>query len=132
MWSFEADGIKHAFTGDSVAYNCHCFFRDGNALTWLKLMDRLETDLDMSKTQLYFGHGTTPGGLEVIQWQRGYIQKFIDTVRKITDRSLPVPRSVQEAVIAEMQTYLPGETTLFLLDYEMDVTLEHYYKQITA
>ena len=129
MWSFQADGIKHVFTGDSVAYQCHCFFRDGHALEWLKLLDRLERDLDFSKTKMWFGHGEVPGGKNVIDWQRGYINSFVDSVKRIGDRTLPVPRSIQEQVLADMQTYLPGEATLFLLDYEMDITLQNYYKQ---
>lgn len=122
MWSFVSDGVKHAFVGDSIANRCHCFFRDGHTPEWLKILDRLEKAFDQS-TQIYIGHGASPSTVEAIEWQRGYINAFLDAVASLKDRSVPVSRKTQEKVIAAVQKYLPGETTLFLLDYEMDVTL---------
>ncbi len=128
MWSFVVDGVKHAFVGDAIANRRHCFFRDGHTAEWLNILDRLEKEFDQS-TQIYIGHGTTPSTLEAIEWQRGYISAFLDTVASLEDRSVPVSREIQEKVITAVQNYLPGEATLFLLDYEMDVTLAALFQQ---
>ena len=127
MWLLEKDGMTHAFVGDTVANRAHCFFRDGHTPEWLKALDRLEKELD-DNTLLYIGHGATPSTKEVIQWQRGYIQAYWAAVEALEDKSIPVTRENQEKIIAAMQEYLPGEATLFLLDYEMDVFLEAFIK----
>jgi glyoxylase-like metal-dependent hydrolase (beta-lactamase superfamily II) len=122
MWSFEADGVKHAFVGDATAYQAHCFFRDGHANEWLKVVDRLERELKPTD-KIYIGHGPTPAPFEALDWQRGYIKTFINAVNDLKGEADPTSRPNQEKVIAAMQEYLPGETTLFLLDYELGTTI---------
>jgi hypothetical protein len=39
-------------------------------------------------------------------------------------------RGTQEDVIADMQAYLPGEATLFPLDYELEVTIPELWKEL--
>lgn len=126
VWYYESDGVKHAFVGDLVANNCHCFFRDGHVKEWQKILDRLEKDFDES-TQLYLGHGESPSGMDFIEWQRGYNNAFLDAVDKLEDRSIPVSRESQEKVIAAMKDYLPTEATLFLLDYELDISISELW-----
>ncbi len=128
MWSLVVDGVKYAFLGDAIANRCHCFMRDEHAFEWLKILDRLDHEFDAA-TQIYVGHGSTPTSPETIAWQRGYIRVFLDAVNHLEDRSLPVTRATQEKVIAAMQKYLPGEATLFLLDYELDVTIPEIWKK---
>lgn len=127
MWVAEAEGVQHAFVGDVVANRCHCFFRDGHAIEWLALLDRLEREFG-AHTRIYPGHGEAPADRSLIAWQRGYIRAFLDAVAAVPDRSLPVSRATQEAVIAAMQRYLPGNALLFLLDYELDETLPLFYR----
>jgi hypothetical protein len=115
--------------GDLVANHCHCFFRDGHTFEWLKILDRLETEFDQS-TRIYVGHGETPSGPEMIEWQRGYILAFHDAVAALEDKSIPVSRAAQEEVIAAMKSYLPNEATLFLLDYELDITIPALWKAL--
>lgn len=129
IWFFEHDGVKHVFVGDLVANNCHCFFRDGHVREWMQILDRLEKDFGDS-TQLYLGHGESPSGMEYIEWQRGYNNAFLDAVGKLEDRSVPINRENQVQVIAAVQQYLPGEATLFLLDYELDVTIAEIWKYL--
>jgi glyoxylase-like metal-dependent hydrolase (beta-lactamase superfamily II) len=131
MWLVEKDGFTHAFVGDSVANRCHCFFRDGHTKDWLKILDRLEKELS-DNTMLYIGHGATPSTKEAIEWQRGYIKTYHTFINELQDKSVPVSRATQEKLIATMQKYLPGEATLFLLDYEMDVFMPEVYKQLSA
>lgn len=128
MWSFEKDGVLHAFVGDTVANRCHCFFRDGHAEEWLRALDRLDAELPES-ARLYVGHGETPASKETIAWQRGYNEAFLDAVHAVEDKSVPVTRETQEHVIAAMQRYLPSAATLFLLDYELDVSIPAYWKK---
>lgn len=127
MWSFEKDGMKIAFVGDVVANRTHCFFRDGHTSEWLRLLDRLEKEFAFDNTLLYIGHGATPSTTEAIQWQRGYIQTFVAAMQALEDKSVPVTRENQERIIAAMKRYLPSDSTLFLLDYEMDVFMGRYF-----
>jgi glyoxylase-like metal-dependent hydrolase (beta-lactamase superfamily II) len=131
MWTLEFGGATHAFLGDAVANRCHCFFRDGHLFEWLMVLDRLEREFDKS-SQLYVGHGTTPSALEAIEWQRGYLKAFRDAVAIVQDRSLPVGRATQMKIIEAMQKYLPGEATLFLLDYELDVSIPALWNRLAA
>ncbi|CAN5720753.1 hypothetical protein BH23DEI1_BH23DEI1_08100 [soil metagenome] len=128
MWSFDEDGVRHAFIGDTVADHCHCFFRDGHAEEWLQALERLGRELPDS-AKLYIGHGPTPTTKDAIAWQRGYIQTFLDAVDAAEPKAEPVERDVQERIIASMQGYLPGAATLFLLDYELDVSIPAYWKK---
>lgn len=130
MWVFEADGVKHAFVGDTIADRCHCFFRDGHSGSWLKALDRLESTFDPS-TRFYVGHAAAPPDFSTIAWQRGYIQAFRDAVGALPEAdAVEAKRETQEDVVAAMQAYLPGETTLFLLDYELDVTIPALWKEL--
>lgn len=129
MWVFEKDGVKHIFIGDTVANRCHCFFRDGHVQEWNQILDRLEKEFDES-TRFYLGHGESPSGMEAVRWQRGYNNAFINAVTGLEDKSIPVSRETQEKVIAKMQEYLPGEATLFLLDYELDVTIAELWERL--
>lgn len=130
MWVFEKDGAKHAFVGDAVANRCHCFFRDGHSARWLKVLDRLEREFDAS-TKLYVGHASTPPDMNTIAWQRGYIETFRKTVAGLGEgEAMEMARETQEKVISAMQAYLPGDTTLFLLDYELDVSIPQLWREL--
>lgn len=131
MWSYEHEGVLHAFVGDTVANRCHCFFRDGHAEAWLTALDRLDRELP-SDARLYIGHGPTPADKTAIGWQRGYIQTFLDTIDAIPSKGETIDRPTQERVIAAMQAYLPGDATLFLLDYELDVSIPAYWRKRLA
>lgn len=122
MWVLEQDGVTHAFVGDAVAKSAHCFFRDGHTQEWLGVLDRLDRDFD-DNVQLYIGHGAAPSGKEVIDWQRGYIRAFLREVEKLRSHPEPTSRPAQEQLIAGMKEYLPVDTTLFLLDYELEVSI---------
>lgn len=125
MWTFEADGRTSAFIGDAAALDCHCFFRDGHAYDWLRTLDNLSAQFD-DQAQLYLGHGTSPAGTEVLDWQRGYIKAFLHAVARLEGNPDPVERPAQEDVIAAMKEYLPSDATLFLLDYELEKTIPRY------
>jgi glyoxylase-like metal-dependent hydrolase (beta-lactamase superfamily II) len=125
MWTFEAGGHASAFIGDVAALNCHCFFRDGHAYDWLRTLDDLSERFD-DRTRLYLGHGSSPAGTEVLDWQRGYIRAFLHAIGGLETDPDPAGRPAQENVIAAMKDYLPGDATLFLLDYELEKTIPRY------
>jgi glyoxylase-like metal-dependent hydrolase (beta-lactamase superfamily II) len=132
MWSFEADGVLHAFTGDVVAYECHCFFRDGHTTDWLKALDRLESEFPAGG-KMYIGHGETPAPAGAIAWQRGYIQTWLKAVGSLSAlEALEADRPTQEKVIAAVKEYLPNDATLFLLDYELNHSIPETWKQLRA
>jgi hypothetical protein len=119
MWTFESGGCTSAFIGDVATLNCHCFFRDGHAYDWLRTLDDLPGRFG-DRDRLYLGHGTSPVGTEVLDWQRGYIRAFLHAVADRPDR---------EDVIAAMKQYLPTDATLFLLDYELEKTIPRYLEE---
>jgi len=128
MWLVESDIGKHVFFGDIVANDCHCFFHDGHIEEWMRILDRLEKDFDAS-TRFYYGHGEAPSGLEAVAWQRGYNQAFLNAVRAVEDKSLPVGRETEEKTIATVKEYLPNDATLFLLDYDLGGTMAALWKK---
>jgi len=130
MWVFEKDGAKYAFVGDAIANRCHCFFRDGHTTQWLKVLDRLESEFEPS-TQIHVGHASALPDVTAIAWQRGYINAFRDAVGGLSEsEAMEISRETQEKVIAAMQLYLPGDATVFLLDYELDVSIPALWREL--
>lgn len=78
---------------------------------------------------LYIDHGETPVGKELIAWQRDYIERFLTAINRLPDKTQPVSREAQNKVIALMKDFLPSDATLFLFDYELDVTLPLYWRR---
>jgi len=127
MWIVETDGVTDVFAGDVIALNCHCFFRDGYARQWLQVLDRLEQEFGES-TRFHIGHGESPVGKEAIAWQKGYNLAFLNAVKDLPDKSIPVSRESQETVLTAMKKYLPGEATFFLLAYELDESIAEHFQ----
>jgi glyoxylase-like metal-dependent hydrolase (beta-lactamase superfamily II) len=128
MWTYTKDGMRSAFVGDVVANRCHSFVRDLHVPDWFGILDRLEKEFADQPTAMYVGHGATPASVDALDWQRGYLNAFLHAAERVSDRSEPVSRGVQEQVVSDVQEYLPGEANLFLLDYELDVSLPRYWK----
>ncbi|MCU7918181.1 MAG: nuclear transport factor 2 family protein [Candidatus Thiodiazotropha sp. (ex Epidulcina cf. delphinae)] len=127
MWIIEKkDGVKHAFIGDVMASDCHCFFRDGHTVQWNQVLERLRTQFDDS-VRFYIGHGESPVGKEMINWQLGYNRAFLDAVEDLEDKTVPVSQASQDAVLTKVKAYLPNEATLFLLAYELGETIALHF-----
>jgi hypothetical protein len=97
----------------------------------MKILDRLKKDFDKN-TQLHIGHGESPCGMEMVEWQRGYNNAFLKAVAGLKDKSIPVSQASQDEVLAAVRRYLPGEATLFLLTYELDVTIAEHLQKLQA
>ena len=122
MWVYEADGAKHAFVGDAIAKDCHCFFRDGHTTSgWGSW-----TDWTSSSTKRRNSTSATAWRRPAPRRSNGSAATSRRSCRPWTIcaiRPMRPPDPAQEKVIAEMKTYLPTDSTLFLLDYELDYSI---------
>lgn len=98
-----------AFIGDLAYDLMHPYMADGENESWRKAMARLQSDLPEDMI-LFVGHGA-PITKALFAWQRVYLDKFEATLRKTDWKD---PAKATEAVLAEMQNYLPTEDLLFL------------------
>jgi len=121
-WVLDIDGIKHVFLGDIIHNHMHCFFRDGHPLQWLNNLDRLLLDFDHTAI-LYTGHGD-PCGTEMVYWHRGYIQAFLGTLKSMLRNRDSLTEEEQKTLVAKMQSFLPNDKTLLLLNYELPETIK--------
>jgi glyoxylase-like metal-dependent hydrolase (beta-lactamase superfamily II) len=82
FWIMEP-GPKAAFVGDIAINHVHGFLSDGYSSLWLKKLGPLKSKLqDLGVRTVYPGHGE-PGGLEMQDWKRRYVEVFHETVRDL-------------------------------------------------
>lgn len=126
MWIVGNNGVREVFVGDTIAMNCHCFFRDGYTRQWNKVLENLRREFD-DDTRFYIGHGDSPVGKEAIAWQLGYNTTFLNAVDNLQNKTMPVSRESQDEVRDAVRKYLPGDATLFLLEYELDQSIALHF-----
>jgi glyoxylase-like metal-dependent hydrolase (beta-lactamase superfamily II) len=97
------------FSGDQAYNRMHGFLADGYWEDWLAHIQALAAELPPDAT-LHPGHGK-PGGLDLLTWQRGYIERFIDAVHAAD--WIDAERATDE-VMATLREYVGGEDLLFL------------------
>jgi glyoxylase-like metal-dependent hydrolase (beta-lactamase superfamily II) len=115
IWWLEGDGGRLVFVAD-VAYNRHhCYLADGFHQEWLANIERLRKELPAGAT-LHPGHGE-PCGTEVLDWQSGYINTFLDAVRTADWSN---PDGARESVVKRMLDYLPSDQLQFLMELSVD------------
>ena len=112
-----------------ISNHTHNFFRDGHTAEWLKILDYIENTYD-NRAQFYYGHGVASVGTELAVWTKGYIKTFISAVKKLNNPKFPLSESDQNFLIGEMKSYLPNDTLLFLMTYELNETVEDLIKQL--
>jgi len=122
VWHLDINGVKHAFIGDIFHNHMHCFFRDGHAPQWLKILDQLTRDFD-HKAVLYTAHGD-PCGTEMAFWHKGYIEAFLCSLSSMLGGRDALNEAEKETLVKKMQNYLPNNKTLFLLTYQLDETIK--------
>jgi glyoxylase-like metal-dependent hydrolase (beta-lactamase superfamily II) len=114
IWSLDSDPC-HVFSAD-VAYNRHhCYLADGLYRQWLANIERLRSQLPAAAT-LHPGHGESCG-LEVLDWQAGYITTFLDA---ITAADWGDHEDARKSVVARMRDYLPSDRLQFLMELSID------------
>ena len=103
------------FLGDQVYDRKHCFLADGFYEQWLENIETLRGRFG-SDTVFFIGHGG-PVGLGDFDWQRVYIETFLEAVNS-ADWSKP--EEAHAAVVARMKEYLPTDELQFLMELSIE------------
>jgi glyoxylase-like metal-dependent hydrolase (beta-lactamase superfamily II) len=114
VWRLESDGVPQAFVGDLVYSHMHAFLADGFFDHWLANLERAKRELP-ADTTLFMGHGQPAAGLDILQWQSDYIQRFLDVLQVAVERDGLQGDALADAVTAAMKEFLPSDDLLFLM-----------------
>jgi glyoxylase-like metal-dependent hydrolase (beta-lactamase superfamily II) len=109
------DDERIVFLGDQIYDHKHCYLADGFHQQWLENIETLGERFPADAV-FYVGHGG-PVGPGDWDWQRRYIETFLDSVRA-ADWS--TPDRAHAAVVAEMKRFLPTEDLLFLMELSIE------------
>lgn len=93
----------------------HCYLADGHWERWLANLDRLAAELPAGVTLLP-GHGGR-AGRELLHWQRGYIERFVEAVRTANWSD---PERAKQGVVDAMGSYLPADELRFLMELSIE------------
>lgn len=99
------------FLGDQIYGQKHCYLADGFHQQWLENIEMLRARFP-SDAVFHIGHGG-PVGPGDWDWQRSYIETFLEAVRAAEWSS---PEQAQAAVVAEMKRLLPTDDLSFLME----------------
>ena len=99
------------FLGDQIYGQKHCYLADGFHQQWLENIEVLRARFP-SDAVFHIGHGG-PVGPGDWDWQRSYIETFLEAVRAAEWSS---PEQAQAAVVAEMKRFLPTDDLSFLME----------------
>jgi glyoxylase-like metal-dependent hydrolase (beta-lactamase superfamily II) len=118
VWRLDGDG-RQLFIGDLAYDRMHCFLADGFHQEWLANLERGRAEMPQGAT-LHPGHGE-PCGLEVLDWQAGYINAFLDAVRAADWNDAD---AASRAVVSRMREHLPAGELEFLMELSIDPVAE--------
>jgi glyoxylase-like metal-dependent hydrolase (beta-lactamase superfamily II) len=119
-WVLESDSRPRVFAGDLVYNRMHAYLADGFADQWLNNLARAKRELP-ADAELLVGHGDPIQGTEVLSWQAGYIEAFLDAVRAGANKGLSGD-PLTEAVAQRMKEYLPNDDLEFLMRLSVEPT----------
>jgi glyoxylase-like metal-dependent hydrolase (beta-lactamase superfamily II) len=114
IW-FLGEDRRTVFSGDQGYNRMHCYLADGHWKAWLANLDRLNGELPADVTLLP-GHGDR-AGRELLDWQRGYIERFTEAVR-VGDWSSP--ERAKQRVVEEIESYLHADDLRFLMELSIE------------
>jgi glyoxylase-like metal-dependent hydrolase (beta-lactamase superfamily II) len=114
MW-FLGEDRSTVFCGDQGYNHLHCYLADGHWERWLANLDALGAELPDGVTLLP-GHGDR-AGRELLDWQRGYIDRFVAAVRA---GEWDDPERAKQSVVAAMSAYLPVDDLRFLMELSIE------------
>jgi glyoxylase-like metal-dependent hydrolase (beta-lactamase superfamily II) len=114
VWALEGDG-RTVFSADVAYDRRHGYLADGFHAEWLANITRLRAELPAGTT-LHPGHGE-PCGLEVLDWQEGYITTVLDAVR---EADWARPDEARTTAMECIRAYLPAQELQFLVELSLD------------
>jgi glyoxylase-like metal-dependent hydrolase (beta-lactamase superfamily II) len=109
------DEANTVFLGDQIYDHKHCYLADGFYEQWLANIETLRTRFPADAV-LYIGHGG-PVGREMWDWQRGYIELFVDAV---SNADWSESERAKATVVARMKEYEPSDELQFLMELSIE------------
>jgi glyoxylase-like metal-dependent hydrolase (beta-lactamase superfamily II) len=109
------DDEAAVFLGDQIYDHKHCYLADGFYAEWLTNIEKLRARFP-DDAVFYVGHGG-PVGHEMWDWQRRYIETFLDAV---SDADWSEPESAKATVVAQMKAYEPSDELQFLMELSVE------------
>jgi glyoxylase-like metal-dependent hydrolase (beta-lactamase superfamily II) len=103
------------FLGDQIYDRKHCFLADGFYEEWLANIEMLQSRFP-NDVVFHVGHGG-PLGLGDFEWQRRYIEVFLEAVR---NADWSQPDRAHATVVARMKEYLPTDELQFLMELSIE------------
>jgi glyoxylase-like metal-dependent hydrolase (beta-lactamase superfamily II) len=109
------DDERVVFLGDQIYDHKHCYLADGYHQQWLANIEMLRERFP-ADVVFHVGHGG-PVGSDEFDWQRRYIETFLDAVHT-ADWSKP--DQAHASVVARMKQYLPSDELQFLMELSIE------------
>jgi glyoxylase-like metal-dependent hydrolase (beta-lactamase superfamily II) len=109
------DGANTVFLGDQIYDHRHCFLADGFYAEWLANIEKLRARFPEDAV-FHIGHGG-PVGPELWNWQRGYIELFVEAV---SNADWSEPERAKATVVDRMRAYEPSEELQFLMELSIE------------
>jgi glyoxylase-like metal-dependent hydrolase (beta-lactamase superfamily II) len=109
------DDEKIVFLGDQIYDHKHCYLADGFYAEWLANIEKLRARFPADAV-FHIGHGG-PVGHEMWDWQRGYIEFFLDAV---SEADWSEPESATATVVSRMKDYEPSDELQFLMELSIE------------
>jgi len=109
------DDEKTVFLGDQIYDHRHCYLADGFYTEWLANIEKLRNRFPADAV-FHIGHGGPVGG-EMWDWQRSYIESFLDAVR---NADWSTPDAAKNAVVAAMKQCEPRDELQFLMELSIE------------
>jgi glyoxylase-like metal-dependent hydrolase (beta-lactamase superfamily II) len=113
-WVLGGDA-RTIFLGDQIYDHRHCFLADGFYAEWLANIETLRARFPADAV-FYIGHGG-PVGSEMWDWQRRYIELFLDAV---SNADWSEQEQAKAAVVARMKEYEPSDELQFLMELSIE------------
>ena len=109
------DDDKIVFLGDQIYDHKHCYLADGFYEEWLRNIETLRTRFP-DGAAFYIGRGGPVGG-EMWDWQREYIERFVEAVSGADWSS---PDQAKAAVVGRMKAYEPSDELQILMELSIE------------
>jgi glyoxylase-like metal-dependent hydrolase (beta-lactamase superfamily II) len=109
------DDEKIVFLGDQIYDRRHCYLADGFYVEWLANIETLRARFPRDAV-FYIGHGG-PVGRAMWEWQRRYIELFVDAVSRA---DWTQPEGAKSAVVNRMKEYEPTDELQFLMELSIE------------